>query len=50
LAFGKNKNFLFYTSFILDSKANIHICNDVNQAIKAIWPAGISKYLAAGSG
>ena len=36
--------------FILDSGADIHVCNDVDRAIGSIRPAGTGERLAAGSG
>lgn len=47
---GRNEEFPLRASFILDSGADVHVCNDVNRAIGPIRPAGPGERLAAGSG
>ena len=48
--FGRNEEFPLRASFILDSGADIYVCNDINRAIGPIRPAGPGERLAAGSG
>ena len=45
-----NNEFLLYDSFILDSGADTHICNNVNRATGPIRLAPSGERLAAGNG
>jgi hypothetical protein len=47
--FGKNEEFPLRSSFILDSGADVHVCNDISRAIGSIRPADSDECLAAGS-
>jgi len=48
--FRTNEEFPLRNSFILDSGADIHVCNNIDRAIGPIRPADTGERLAAGSG
>src|SRR5436309_4775284 len=47
--FRTNEEFPLRNSFILDSGADIHVCNNIDRAIGPIRPADTGERLAAGS-